>query len=138
MAPIFDIPQAVINVSVIPWNKLLEVQGFGMDYSNCVDNVVRDIYSANVRTLSAIAFGKAFNRMATFYEEQPGGRGSVLELETFPNQAAISIPESATAYPWRSAIGNLYVSSPPNIFPASLSQTCFDLLTRPISLGSSN
>lgn len=111
MAPIFDLQQSVVNISDVPWNKLLEVQGFGIDYSNCIDNVVRDIYSANVRTLSATTFEKAFKKMATFYEENPGGRGSILELETFPNQAAVSIPESATAYPWRTAIGNLYVLS---------------------------
>ncbi|PHH61213.1 hypothetical protein CDD81_694 [Ophiocordyceps australis] len=112
MAPVLDLLPPVANMSVIPWHELLSVQGFGLDAANCNNGVIRDIYSVNVRKLSADTFEDAFSKMADFYAEYPGGRNSVIELEIFPNQASVSVQDNESAYPWRDAVGNfLFVFS---------------------------
>ncbi|KAK0634890.1 hypothetical protein B0T17DRAFT_514654 [Bombardia bombarda] len=107
MAPILALNPPVVSISTVPWNKLFATAGFGIDPVLCENNVIRDLYSANVRNLSASTMQAAFNKMGTFYSDHPEARGSVLELETFPNQAATSVPDGETAYPWRDALGNM-------------------------------
>lgn len=110
MAPILNLSAPLSSINTIPWNQLLAVQGFGaVDKLLCTDDVIRNVYSTNVRNLSAAALESVWDKMSAFYAAHPGARGSALQLETFPNQAALA-GSKAGAYPWRDAVGNLYVA----------------------------
>ncbi|KAM7188985.1 hypothetical protein V8F33_010319 [Rhypophila sp. PSN 637] len=105
MAPILAIPSAVMVASVVPWNKVIAIQGFGIDAQLCRRGAVRDNYGVTVRNYSASSLESAFEKMASFYATYPGGRGSALQFETFSNQAVSLGSNTATAYPWRDATG---------------------------------
>lgn len=103
MKRILDLNPPVIKVTVVPWNKLLSVHGFGFDAVVNKKGIVRVIYSANIREFSGSTYYKAFQKMNAFYAAHPDGRNSVLEFEVFPNQASAAVPNEKTAFPWRSA-----------------------------------
>ncbi|KAI0102717.1 hypothetical protein GGR51DRAFT_526744 [Nemania sp. FL0031] len=97
----------VIGVNVVPWNKLLATVGFGIDSMLCAKGIIRNIHSANVRNFSASTWISTFEKMRDFYATYPAARLSVIQMETFPNQAASAVPDDSTAYPWRDATGNM-------------------------------
>ncbi|PHH68711.1 hypothetical protein CDD82_335 [Ophiocordyceps australis] len=112
MAPVLQLVPLVANMSVVAWHELLSVQRFGVDAKSSVKGSLRAVYTVNVRQLEAAAFEAAFTTMAGFYAAHPGAQNSFVEFETFPNQAAASVPGNTSAYPWRDAVGNfLFVFS---------------------------
>ncbi|KAI0116553.1 hypothetical protein GGR51DRAFT_546059 [Nemania sp. FL0031] len=109
LAPILDLKPPVVATTVVPWSGLLDTVLFGSDQSNCVKNRSASLFGVNMRSMSAPTYQNAVGKMAQFYADDPNGRGSILTLEMFPNQAAIAIPDSATAYPWRETIASLLI-----------------------------
>ncbi|KAI0143689.1 hypothetical protein GGR57DRAFT_518168 [Xylariaceae sp. FL1272] len=107
LAPILKLNPPVSMTSVVPWNMLLATVGFGIDPLLCVKNVIRNIHTANVRILNAQTWIATFDKMRKWYADHPTARHSIIEMETFPNQAASAAPDEFTAYPWRDAIGNM-------------------------------
>ncbi|KAI1502629.1 FAD-binding domain-containing protein [Biscogniauxia marginata] len=107
MQPIFDLNPPTAAVSMVPWNRLVTTAGFGLDPVFCEANVIRSIYTTNVRKLSAPTYRSMFEKMSEYFEQNPAGRGSSVELEIFPNQATVAVPDDETAYPWRDALGNM-------------------------------
>lgn len=99
-----------MNLTVVPWNKLLATHGFGFDAAVNAKNIVRAIYGSNIRQLSAFTYDKVFAKMKAFYAAHPDARVSLVELEIFPNQATAAVPRDRTAYPWRDVQGYMYVS----------------------------
>lgn len=109
MTPIFDIGPVVANVSVVPYNKLIQTMAFGADANLCVPGKSLATYSVNVRQFSVATYEWAFKKVSDFFAQYPAGRGSSFIFETFPNQAVLAVPQEKTCYPWRDAKGNLYV-----------------------------
>ncbi|KUI65296.1 hypothetical protein VM1G_00783 [Cytospora mali] len=108
IAPMLGLGPSVSSVEMVPYTELLYYQGFSIDASLCEDNLTRDLYTASIRTITASTWQTAFGKMADFYDAYPDGRSlSVLELETYPNQATIAVPNGETAYTWRDAMGYL-------------------------------
>ncbi|KAI0398686.1 hypothetical protein F4802DRAFT_592432 [Xylaria palmicola] len=107
LAPILALNPPVVSFNVVPWNKLLATVGFGIDPMLCIKDIIRNIHSANVRNFSAATWIATFEKMSKFYTEYPTARLSVIQMETFPNQAAFAVPDENTAYPWRDATGNM-------------------------------
>lgn len=109
MTPIFDIGPIVANVSVVPYNKLIQIMAFGADANLCVPGKSLATYSVNVWQFSVATYEWAFKKVSDFFAQYPAGRGSSFIFETFPNQAVLAVPQEKTCYPWRDAKGNLYV-----------------------------
>ena len=106
MARLFALNPATQVTTVIPWNQLYVTQGFGMfDAQVCAKNVIRDLYATNVRNLSASTYELAFQKMTTFFANNPNALTSSVEFEIFPNQATVAVPDASTAYPWRDTLG---------------------------------
>ena len=101
MKPFLDLKPAVQVIHTLPWNKLLSQAGFGLDASVCVKGVAHSGFAAGVKNLSAPTFINAFAAYNDMYQKYPETQGSVLEIEFFPNQAVVAVPNDATAYPWR-------------------------------------
>lgn len=95
----------VANIQVVPWNKLIATGGGGFDTFLCQKNLSRNFYSANLRNLSASTYQATFEKIAKYFDTYPDARGTAIDIETFPNQAMAAVPDDATAYPWRDALG---------------------------------
>ncbi|KAI1125556.1 hypothetical protein F5Y10DRAFT_246815 [Nemania abortiva] len=105
LAPVFELGPIASVVSVVPYNRLLATTGGGYDTLVCIGHTVRDLYSLNQKTYSASGWQKGFDKMAKFFDENPGGRNSALVFEVFPNQATESVASDETAFAWRDAKG---------------------------------
>ncbi|KAI1499777.1 hypothetical protein F5X99DRAFT_410694 [Biscogniauxia marginata] len=101
MAPMLALRPSVTIISDVPWNRLNTETGFGSDAETCIPDKLLSIYTANLRTFSSPTFSSVFEKMAAFFDEYPDARGSNVLIENFPNQATKSVPDDATAYPWR-------------------------------------
>ncbi|KAI9154974.1 FAD-linked oxidoreductase virF [Paramyrothecium foliicola] len=107
LAPIIALSPPVAEY-MVQWNLLTASAGGGIDQFVCQGNTVRDLYNLNLKHYSASTYEKTLAKMTRFYEENPGGRNSVVTLELFPNQAMASVASDETAFRWRDATG--YVS----------------------------
>lgn len=105
LAPAFELGHSFAAVSMISWNEVFLKAGFGSDAIFCQPGQIHDMYTVNVRNLSASTMQSAFIKMSQFYETNPAARSSVIILETFPIQATTSIRDDATAYSWRDTTG---------------------------------
>ncbi|KAK7750698.1 hypothetical protein SLS62_007398 [Diatrype stigma] len=106
MTPIVDLGPVVANVSVVPYNKLIQTMAFGGDANLCVPGKSLVTYSVNVRQLSVPTYGWAFDKISDFFAQYPAARSSSVIFETFPNQALMTVHQDKTSYPWRDAKGN--------------------------------
>lgn len=61
------------------------------------------MFSLGIKNIDVATQASVFAKMVQFYDEFPAARGSTLEIEFFPTQAVLAVPDSATAYPWRDA-----------------------------------
>ncbi|TQN68681.1 FAD-linked oxidoreductase azaG, partial [Colletotrichum shisoi] len=105
LAPILDLRPPYAVSSNVAANKLTNSTLSGFGAAMCQEGVIRDIYSVNERNYSAATWDKTFERMARFFEDNPGGRGSALQYKRYPNQAMSSVSKDETAWPWRDATG---------------------------------
>ena len=99
--PFLELQPAVQVIHTLPWNKLITQAGFGLDAPVCTKGVPHSGFAAGVKNLSVPTFKTAFAAYADMYQKYPETQGSVLEIEFFPNQAVVAVPNDATAYPWR-------------------------------------
>ncbi|RYC63463.1 hypothetical protein CHU98_g2747 [Xylaria longipes] len=88
----------------ITWNEISTQATFLLDGPVCEDKQIYDIYGVNLRNLSASTLASNFETLATLFVEQPAARNSTIVLETWPIEAAVTVPDDSTAYPWRDAM----------------------------------
>lgn len=103
MAPILDLEPSYSLIKEIPWTQLSTETAFELDGLICEDQEIWDIYAVNLRDFSVPTMISSFEKMSSFWAENPDGRDSVIVIETWPVQATTAIPDSTTAYPWRDA-----------------------------------
>ncbi|KAL4783258.1 hypothetical protein BJX76DRAFT_259533 [Aspergillus varians] len=101
ISSIIDVGPIFTNITDLPWNILGANVAFAGDAAGCVKGRIQDFYGVNLRTLSASTWSLVFDKMAAFYESTPAGQVSGVAFETWPNTAAVEVPDEATAYPWR-------------------------------------
>lgn len=107
LAPILDLQPTNLSVNFVPWNQLANTFLLGTDPQSCPGGRSENIYGVNMRAMSAPTYKAAFEKMAQFYADHADGRQAMLSLEMFPNQAALAVPDDATAYPWRDTVALL-------------------------------
>ncbi|KAI1087260.1 hypothetical protein F5B19DRAFT_476179 [Rostrohypoxylon terebratum] len=110
IAPIFGLGLTNITTTVVPWSKLSATIFYGVDASTCSGNRSVDMYGVTMRAISAPTYQAAVEKMTKLYAENAEARESMLTFEFLPNEAALSVPDDATAYPWRDAIAYLLIS----------------------------
>lgn len=88
-------------------NKLLNSTLHEFSSALCNEGVIRDIYSANLKTYIAATMQQTFEKFSEFYKNHPKGRHSVFKYEIFPNQAMEAVESSKTAWHWRNSTGYL-------------------------------
>lgn len=105
IAPVTALKASSVNIQEVPWSEEIATAGAGINARLCQKNLSHNAYSANLRNLSSSTFQATFAKMADFYAKYPDARSTTILIETFPNQAMAAVPDDATAYPWRDAIG---------------------------------
>ena len=105
IAPVIALNPPIATIKVVPWSSLIATAGGGFDTGLCQKGISRNFYSVNLRSLSGSTYQSTFEKMVDYFDEYPDARGTSIDLETFPNQAMAAVPDDATAYPWRDAIG---------------------------------
>ena len=124
IAPVLALKPPNQRIQEVPWSREIATAGGGFDIGLCQKNISRNFYSANLRNLSSSTFQATFEKMAKFFDTYPTARATSIDLETFPNQAMAAIPDDATAYPFRDALGYMQVVPYPKDGVDS-SLTCF-------------
>ncbi len=108
LAPVLSLDALNISARMVPWNRITASQGFGQfDAALCEAGKVRDHYAATVRKISANTLQTVFEKLTRFLIDHPDARSTSMQVETFPNQAALAVPAESTAYPWRDALAHL-------------------------------
>ena len=107
LAPVLALKPAASNIQVVPWNKLVATAAGGADALICPKNVSHNTYWTTLRNLSGSSFQSSFEKLDIFYKTYPDGRGTTINLETFPNQATLAFGDDYSAYPWRDALGHM-------------------------------
>ncbi|KAI1130702.1 hypothetical protein F5Y10DRAFT_262851 [Nemania abortiva] len=85
----------VQSVTVVPWNQIIGVHGFGADASLCIPNKNLPSYTVNVEQLSVPSFEQAYRDFSEFFAKYPGGRNSSAFLFQFVFDKADHATEAA-------------------------------------------
>jgi hypothetical protein len=104
-------PLLLSEISIVPWNKELNAAFFGLANSGCIRGNYVNIYSLALKQTNVPTWETHFADLADFYVQNPWYQGRLL-AERYPNQAALAVPGSRTAYPYREAKIQLYVTVP--------------------------
>ena len=101
LKPFFDLNPVVQEIKTVPWNRVVTTAGFGLNSAFCTKGNIHSMYSLGIKNIDVATHASVFERMVQFYDDYPDARGSTLEIEFFPTQAVVAVPDAATAYPWR-------------------------------------
>lgn len=93
------------SVSMLPWNRLIKDNRFGVDAMACMKGGNHSILGLNLYRFDAATFIGLVDKFDSFYAENPTLAASILVLELFPNTITRRVPDEATAYPYRDALG---------------------------------
>ncbi|KAJ5932126.1 hypothetical protein N7516_006615 [Penicillium verrucosum] len=101
LAPFLDLAYIERNITMIHWDAINEVAGFGLGKEFCVKGQKFDLWSAGVRSIDATTHINFFNKLVQFWHDYPSASGSAWQVEYFPTQAVTAIADDSTAYPHR-------------------------------------
>lgn len=104
LEPLLALQPGMSNISTIPFNDVFNAVFFGQDATSggCEKGENVNIYSISLKKTDVATWEAHFNELTDFYVQYPGYAGRLL-VQRFPNQAALAIADSATAYPFREA-----------------------------------
>jgi hypothetical protein len=102
--PFIDSKPLMQNITVVSWNQLVYVANFGGDKYGCVKGSNNSLYGLNLYDISVPTFTNVFGELVDFWDKNPDLRAtSRWETEKFATRVTRSIPDEATAYPYRNA-----------------------------------
>lgn len=107
MQPFLDQNPLRQSVSVLPWNRLIKDNRFGVDALACMKAGNHSAMGMNVYKFNAATYVGLVDKFDRFYVKNPSLIVSLLVLELFPNTVTRSVPDEATAYPYRDVLGYL-------------------------------
>jgi hypothetical protein len=88
-------------------NRLIQDNRFGVDALACMKGGNHSITGMNVYKFDAATYVGLVDKFDSFCTQNPSLIVSLLFLELFPNTVTRSVPDEATAYPYRDALGYL-------------------------------
>ena len=110
--PFLDLNPLVQKITMVPWNRLIPTSGFSLDDGFSIKGNIHSSYVVSARNISAPTLTDTFGKMVDFYQMYPNANGSSVEIQFYPNDAVVAVPENATAYPWRDVQAQMYVYPP--------------------------
>jgi hypothetical protein len=88
---------------------VIETVASGADQFTCLDGQIHSVYQILARRLAAPTYKEVFKNMVSFWANNPDARQTSVQIDVFPNQAAVAVPDATTAYPYRDTKAFLYV-----------------------------
>ena len=96
---------------MVAWNKLGKTSLFGLDAEFCVDGGNHNLYALGIKNFDVPTFVDYTANLTALWASNPETQPSSFEIELFPTQAVKSVPDNATAYPYRDIQAQVYVAS---------------------------
>lgn len=107
MQPFVDQNPIRQSVGMLPWNRLIKDNRFRVDAMACAKGGNHSVMGMNVYKFDTATYVGLVDKFDSFYAQNPSLIISLLVLELFPNTVTRSVPDEATAYPYRDALGYL-------------------------------
>lgn len=95
------------SVSMLPWNRLIKDNRFGVDAFACIKGGNHSVMGMNLYKFDTATYVGLVDKFDSLYSQNPSLIASLLVFELFPNTVTRSVPDEATAYPYRDALGYL-------------------------------
>lgn len=91
----------------MPSNKLAYTANFGADVFASQKGVLADLWGHQINNISVPTLVSVYTKLMEFLLDNPSiGSGGFWLLEKFGSGVTASVPDSSTAYPWRTAVGH--------------------------------
>jgi hypothetical protein len=87
------------SLGVLPWNRLIKDNRFGVDVMACIKGGSHSVMGMNLYKFDAATYVGLVDKFDKFYAQNPDLTVSILVLELSPNTVTRSVPDEATAYP---------------------------------------
>ena len=105
--PILDIGPFEKKITMIPWKDIETQSRFGVDALACVKGNYHSVWGLNLYQIDVPTLIQAVDYMDEVYTQNPGLRESFLALDMYASRVTQSVPDDATAYPYRNAVARL-------------------------------
>lgn len=80
---------------------------FGIDRLACIKGNQHSVWGLNLYQIDVPTLVRAVNYMDTVYTTYPGFRQGFLAIDMYATRVTESVPDDATAYPYRNAVARL-------------------------------
>jgi len=105
--PLLDLNPLTHNITSIPWS-LLETQGrFGVDAEACIKGTNHNVFGINLYKIDVPNLVEMSNYVDEVFRLYPAFRFALFSLSKYATRVIESVPDDATAYPYRNT--NAYV-----------------------------
>ena len=91
------------NVTMIPYNRLIHENRFGVDPLGCIAGLPQAAYGLNLYRYDVATYQAALASYVDFYAAT-GLTTSYMVTEMFPTKVTLQTADAATAYPYRNAM----------------------------------
>ena len=92
---------------MIPWKDIETSSKFGIDTFACIKGNFHSVWGLNLYHIDVPTLIDAVNYMDTMYAQNPGFHQTFLAIDMYASRVIESVPDSATAYPYRNATARL-------------------------------
>ena len=105
--PIIDIGPFEKNITMIPWKDIETQSKFGIDALACIKGTYHSVWGLNLYQIDVPTLIDAVEYMDEVYTQYPGFRHAFLAIDMYAPRVTQSVPDDATAYPYRNAVARL-------------------------------
>ena len=92
---------------MIPWKNIETSSRFGVDVVACIKGNHHSVFGLNLYQIDVPTFVSAVRYMSTVYAQYSVFREAILAIDMVSTQVVESVPDDATAYPFRNAVARL-------------------------------
>lgn len=100
---------------MVPWKDLETAARFNTSAFACAKGGMHNVWGLNLYQIDVPTLVSAVEYMDRVYAEYPDFREAFLAIDLYADRVTRSVPDDATAYPYRNALARLYVKD----FPTS-------------------
>lgn len=105
--PLLDLGPFDQNITMIPWKDIETSSRFGVDAIACIKGNFHSVFGLNVYQIDVPTFIDAVNHMDTVYAQYPAFREGFFAIDMIASRVIESVPDNATSYPYRNAVGRM-------------------------------
>ncbi|KAF6223377.1 hypothetical protein HO133_000219 [Letharia lupina] len=108
--PIIELGPFDQNITMIPWKDIETSSKFGIDALACIKGNFHSVWGLNLYQIDVPTLIDAVSYMDTVYAQYPDFREAFLAIDMYASRVIESVPDDATAYPYRNAVARLWVT----------------------------